>query len=115
MKRRLKITIDFGEIKWAFQKLFRGYSDIELWGLTDTIYLWLYPRLKAFRRMKRHGHPANITPQEWEKFLKRSQKAIEAYCGDNEYRGFKQPLKFDWKKNDKELKEFWERIDELWD
>ena len=111
----MKVIIDTAKIKYLFQKLFRGFSDEELRNLEDTFYLWLYPRLKAFRRKCSSGHPMEFTAQEWEGFLKRSQRALETYLGDNEYRGFKKPIKMDWKKTEKELKELCEHISDLWD
>jgi len=109
---RISINISF---KHFFQKLFRGYSDAELWDISEALYLWLYPRLKAYRRMKRHGIPMGFTDREWEAFLKRSQRALEIYLGYINHRGFKKPLKYDYKKTNAELKELSAHIDLLWD
>jgi hypothetical protein len=44
-------------IKWTIQKLFRGYSDCDLWGLTEHIAEFMVKRLKAFRKMHKNGTP----------------------------------------------------------
>ena len=110
----MKIRIDI-LFKHFFQKLFRGYSDAELWDIGNALYLWLYPRLKAYRRMKRHGVPMLLTSASWEAFLKRSQKALESYLSNEGYKGFKQPLKYDYNKTTAELKDLIAHIDDLWD
>ena len=111
---KIRINIDIRP-KYFFQKIFRGFSDKELWDIGEALYLWLYPRLKAYRGMKRHGVPMEYTDREWEEFLKRSQVALETYLGDNIYKGFKKPIKCDYKKIDKELKDLLAHIDLLWD
>ncbi|MGL5113599.1 MAG: hypothetical protein ACRC6O_13280 [Flavobacterium sp.] len=43
---------------------------IELWNLDQTIISFVLPRLKAFKKMKRCGHPASLSSQEeWEGIL----------------------------------------------
>lgn len=49
------IKINWCEAKWFFQKIFRGYSDPEIWGLCDTLSRWLLPRLDAFIKSRPHG------------------------------------------------------------
>ena len=36
-------------IKFFFQRIFRGFDDSETFGLYGTFYSWLLPRLKRFR------------------------------------------------------------------
>ena len=109
---RINIRIPF---KHFFQKLFRGFSDAELWDIGTALYIWLYPRLKAYRHMKRHGVPMEFTARDWEAFLARSQWVLEQYLGDSCYRGFKKPLKYDYKKTEAGLKDLLAHIDILWD
>jgi len=111
---KIRINIDIRP-KHFFQKLFRGFSDKELWDIGEALYLWLYPRLKAYRQMKRNGIPMGFSSSEWEEFLKKSQIALEQYLGDNCYKGFKQPIKCDYKKVNAELKDLLTHIDLLWD
>jgi len=37
------------DIRMWWQRKTRGYSDIEVWNLDDSICKWVLPRLKAFR------------------------------------------------------------------
>ena len=110
---RIDIHIDIS-LKHIVQKLFRGYSDVELCDLGDMLYRWLYPRFKAYRSMKRHGIPMGYTWRTWEAFLRTSQKAIENYLWLNDHRGFKKPLHYDYKQIDAACKELLANIDVLW-
>lgn len=56
-------------IKWWFQKKTRGYSDLELWNLDNTIAKWIVPRLKAFRDRTK-AYPANLESfEQWREML----------------------------------------------
>lgn len=45
-------------------------NESELWNLDFTITNFALPRLRAFKRMKRFGYPANLSNQEeWEVIL----------------------------------------------
>jgi hypothetical protein len=54
------------EIKWFFQRVFRGYSYVDLWNLNDHLSSVIHKRLLAFKKMKRHGYPSDTTEEEWE-------------------------------------------------
>jgi hypothetical protein len=56
-------------IKFKFQTLTRGYSDSDLWNLNNHLSKLIYPRLLAYKNMKRMGYPCNTTSEEWEKKL----------------------------------------------
>jgi len=109
---KIKIDISFKHFSKTIPWLF---SDAELWDLGDTFYLWLYPRLKAYRGMKRYGVPVSFTSASWEAFLKRSQQALERYLGESGYHGFKKPLQYDYQETAAELKDLLAHIDDLWD
>ena len=55
-------------VKWFIQKIFRGYSDPEVWDLSGTTAKFLLPRLKCLRGMK-HGYPFMLSPAEWNKII----------------------------------------------
>lgn len=58
-------------IKMFFQKLFRGWSDREIWNLDDTIVKFVVPRLKVLRE-ETIGYPFSDeckTFEDWEKML----------------------------------------------
>lgn len=43
--------------KFIYQKLTKGFSDQDLWGLSSHISELIYPRIKAFRKMKKMSVP----------------------------------------------------------
>lgn len=57
------------EVKWFFQKLFRGYSDVEIWNLETSLSRPILKKLKAFKNSNRHGYPKDLTPELWESIL----------------------------------------------
>ena len=64
-----KIKDGLKHLKWKIQKIFRGYSDIEMWNLDDTISKWIVPKLKEFKKITQ-GHPASLdTFEEWQDML----------------------------------------------
>lgn len=61
---------------WWVQRLFRGYSDCDIWGLNTHLAELLIPRLKALRNLPPHGFPSSLeghsivvseSDEEWEK------------------------------------------------
>ena len=46
-------------IKWTLQRLFRGYSDIDVWNLDTYLAKVIIKPLKAFRKLDKHGFPAS--------------------------------------------------------
>jgi hypothetical protein len=53
----------------VYQKVRYGVSDEECWSLDYTISKFILSRLKHFKRMKRHGHPVDITNDQWDKII----------------------------------------------
>lgn len=45
------------EVKYFFQRLFRGYSDPEVFGCYSYLAKFIYPRIKAFVESDKHGTP----------------------------------------------------------
>jgi hypothetical protein len=53
-------------IKWAYQKFTRGFTDADLWGLDSHLAEYILPRLVAFRNRGAMGHPCDFkTNEEW--------------------------------------------------
>lgn len=46
------------------QKIFRGYSDAELWNLYVTFAKFILPRLRRYRKMDNTGYPTMIMADE---------------------------------------------------
>jgi len=70
--------------KWFFQKLFRGYSDCDIWGLDYHLAKLILKRLKAFYNGgKRCGYPGHLeNEQEWNHILEEMIFAFEYVLGD---------------------------------
>ncbi len=59
---------NYREIKWFFQRLFRGWSDNESWDL----YYWICKRyLPVLKRLRFYhsGYPTHLTPKKWNEIL----------------------------------------------
>ena len=53
-----------------FQRIFRGYSNTDLWGLDYYIAKRILPALKAFRKAKKYGYPNDFkTFKDWQKAI----------------------------------------------
>lgn len=67
------------KIKFAYQRLTRGFDDSELWNLDHTISRFVLPRLKEFKRKYSvRGTPSQIeTNEEWQAILDDMIKAFE--------------------------------------
>jgi len=60
------------KIKCILQKIFRTHhtSDAELWNLDYHLAKILYKKIKAFKKMERHGFPSELRNEfEWEEIL----------------------------------------------
>lgn len=82
------------EIYWFIQKIDRGYSDCDLWGLYDHLSDIILPRLKSFRYSSRKGVPSSFvlpmddnelteSTKNWNKTLDKMIFAFE-YISSNE-------------------------------
>ena len=70
-------------IKMKYQKLTRGYSDLEVWNLNDTFCIWILPRLKYFRKHT-IAYPPDLTPEKWDEILDKMILAFELYLDDSD-------------------------------
>ncbi len=73
-------------VKWPLQRLFRGHSDCDLWGLSTRIAEFSLRHIKAFRKTKLHGYPSTLdSPEQWEEILDKIifalENTIDEYCG----------------------------------
>lgn len=56
------------QIRYAWQRAWRGYDDTQWWGM-DYSFISLYESLLTELKTNLHGHPVNLTPEEWEDIL----------------------------------------------
>ena len=123
-------------LKHFIQKIFRGYSDQDLWALDTTMKKFILPRLKAFKKMNRYGIPildkemsvvemhqgrsAEQMEEEvktWESYLDLMIKAFELELQDIEdWTGSSKPLtQEDYILIEKGKALFHKYFDDLWD
>ena len=69
--------------EFAEQRRTRGFDDSELWSLDSTIAAFILPRLRRFKEIA-HGHPGQITPEEWDGILDKMILAFERVAGQFE-------------------------------
>lgn len=79
------------DIKWILQKIFRGYSDLDLWNLDNHLAKILSSRLKAYKRMKRFCYPPPEDPRnveikderDWEVVLDEMIEGFDVYLKED--------------------------------
>lgn len=59
-------------------------DDYDMWNLDHTLALIILPCLKKFKK-NLHGHPGNITFEQWKSILNKMIKAFELLNGDEFY------------------------------
>jgi len=65
-----KIRYLHKDILYFFQKIFRGYSDVDMWSLDHFLAKKIYKYLKIFRYRKRMGYCGDFASfEEWNKAL----------------------------------------------
>jgi len=74
------------ELKYAWQRAWRGYDDCDVWGFGDAIIEKIVLILNDFIKLG-HSYPSELTSEEWESILKEMliyfQNADENYVDDN--------------------------------
>ena len=72
--------------KWGIQRLFRGHSDCDVWGLYSHLNDILAKKLRAFRKLKMHGHPCSFkSVKAWEKAIDKMIWSFENYEKTDKY------------------------------
>lgn len=83
------------KIKWFFQKLIRGYSDLEIWSPCYFLSKIISTYLKRFRNQELHGHPSELKNiEEWQKILDEMIWTFENWDRDEEYFHHHGPMVF---------------------
>lgn len=68
-----------------YQRLRYGVADSECWSLDYTLSLYILPRLKHFKKMKRYTYPDGITPERWEEILDEMIWAFEFMLDEDKF------------------------------
>ena len=71
-------------IKYLFQRLFRGYSDRDVFDLGATILDFAYPKVKAFIKMEKCGYPCSLDKDKWDETLKKIELAFDHWKLDED-------------------------------
>lgn len=69
----------FRPVRYAYQRLVRGYDDGVVWDLDEHLTKFIYPRLKLYYEYQsEHGmaYPASLDPAAWLEVL---SKIVEAF------------------------------------
>lgn len=67
----------FREVVYFIQRGKYGYSNRDTWDMHSYLGLILPSMLKDLREMM-HGHPADLTPKQWEKILQKMETGFRA-------------------------------------
>ena len=100
------------QIKWSLQRLFRGYADVDIWGLDICIAEFVLPRLKVFRE-NLSGHPAGIEFEDWKEWLDKMIYAMQTIHDEGHFRIDTKDI--DFKKQQEGLELFGKYFLHLWD
>jgi len=111
----------FLSIKWAIQRMFRGYDDSDTWDVGNNVIEFSYPRLVAYYEAHRLGYPSGVkNTQEWERILDQIILAFQTYLIDADLYVFNKQINDDAYKEAMENKNygfklFGKWIESLWD
>lgn len=72
----------FREIKWIFQKISKGYSDVNLFDVGWTFAKFILPRLKAFRECPGGYCYPFKNEEEWVACIDKMIQAFEIFIED---------------------------------
>lgn len=127
----MDIKYKIRKIKWFFQRIFRGYSDEDLWNLDWFILQKIRKPFKAFVKYQKengHGCPIDLydmgnhenESHKWTKVLEQIEEAIDLKYEDDSGadswldKTLEQQIKDD-KKIDKGFRLFGKYFNGLWD
>ena len=71
-----KIKNFFLQIKWFFQRGFKGYCDKDIWSLRDW-FIAIFPEMLREMAIDLHSSPAEINASDWQDILNRMAISLE--------------------------------------
>lgn len=75
----IKNTIQFfRNFKWAWQRATKGYADVDAWNL-DSWLMSLLPNILTTLRDHAHGHPHDMSYEDWCKYLTEMANHFRVY------------------------------------
>lgn len=114
------------EIKWFFQRGFKGYCDRDVYGIDNWFENVIIPMLEQLQKIKQ-GYPINMTEKQWDIALSNMiycfKESTEKYCSEkNEYEDeytkdlfnsreeFNEELRNKWLKREEEIEMYREKM-----
>lgn len=70
------------EVRWAYQRVVRGWDDRALWSLDYHLAKTLGAQLIELSRIA-HGYPSDQTYEQWTAVLAQHGQALKAYADDD--------------------------------
>jgi hypothetical protein len=67
----------FRKAKWAYQRVTRGYSDLDAWNLNSFVAKVVADVAKGMRE-NGYGYPADLTEDEWGQILGKIEDGFRA-------------------------------------
>lgn len=77
-----KIKNLYYQIKYGFQRMFRGYDDTEVFN-TDLTFINRYLKILKDFSKNHHGYPPSITNEQWDDILDEMIKHLSLMTEDN--------------------------------
>ena len=77
-----KIKNLYYQIKYGFQRMFRGYDDTEVFN-TDLTFIDRYLKILKDFSKNHHGYPPSITNEQWNDILDEMIKHLSLMTADN--------------------------------
>lgn len=71
-------------IRFFFQRLFRGFDDSETWSLDCILAKHILPRLKRFKQVN-IAYPTDLSFVQWNEYLDEMIYAFEYYASEKIY------------------------------
>lgn len=66
----------FKDLKWAWQRATKGYSDYDRYDIDFWFLKTIVPMLREFNE-KTYSHPYNMTPEEWHDIIEEMAQHFE--------------------------------------
>ena len=77
-----KVKNLYYQVKYGFQRMFRGYDDTELFNM-DMTFIDRYSKILKDFREYHHGYPPSITNEQWDDILDEMIKHLSLMTEDN--------------------------------
>lgn len=77
------IKIFFRRIKWSYQRIIRGYADIDVWNMGSHL-AELIPNMLDSLVDNGYSYPYNYSPESWSEYIHKAASYIRCYLNEDE-------------------------------